>query len=166
MQENTLLLILAMVGLAVGCVASIVLILTLLSRVMRGPLFAFLGILARSSDKDDEEVITLARHATPNLRAIANQHDFDSALSAHQQQAGEPGAPVAFTGSRQSPLGTEQHPRVDAPFGGVEIPPTARLEDPPDLLKRRGRSDRRKRERVDYEDEALDGFFEDEGGET
>lgn len=154
MQDNTLLFLLTAGGLALVCLTMIGFVLWIAARLARGPIFSFLGLLARNVDQldDDDERGTFVHRPTPNLRAIADQHDFDTALAARQMRSGEDPSGVGVR--RQSPLGTDQHPRVD--LGGD----TAAQAIPPPSLRRDRRRSNTRRDRADAEDEIFGGMLD------
>ncbi|MDZ4771032.1 MAG: hypothetical protein SGJ24_18060 [Chloroflexota bacterium] len=166
MQDNTLLLVLAMGGLALVCLMLMGGLLLLVLRLARGPIFSFFGLLARGVDDNDDEDSARAtsRRPTPDLRAIAAQSDFDTALATKQMQAAAaPPTPGSVTGASgtsagriiqgaraQSALGTDAHPRID--LGTVPDSP---------LLHRRDR--KTGRGRADQEDEMFGGMLDFDG---
>lgn len=159
MQDNNLLVVvLATCGLGLVCLTVAGAVVLWLLRVARGPIFSFFSLLSNHNGNDsdeDDRVTSRTRSPSPDLRSLAAQHDFDSALAAQQARTNPQAGPGSIIqGSRaQSPFGTDAHRRVD-------LPTTAGDETPPLL-----RSNRRRRtdNRPDQEDEFVGGMLDLDG---
>jgi hypothetical protein len=159
-QDTNVLLILSVVGLGLVCVVGLFFVGGFVLRLFKGPIFSFFGLLANNVDDGDDGTTPFARRPKPDLKAIAQQHDFDTALTSQHLQGNTPGAASTVQLPRQSPLGTQEHPRLQPPG---EQPNTL----PPSLQRAkdgRGRNDNR--DRRDTEDDIFGGLLGDDGDDS
>jgi hypothetical protein len=113
MQDNTL-VILGVVGLALVCGGLFLFVALTLFRATGSRLLSYFSLFTRDAG-DEGSSQTYAKSPAPNLRAIAQANDFDSALAKHVvQDEIEPHAAQRL----QPP------PSVPSPF---DVPPTPRL---------------------------------------
>lgn len=160
MQDSNLLLILSLVGLGLVCIVGVFFVGGFILRLFKGPIFSFFGLLANNVDDGDDGLKGISRTPKPDLKAIAQQHDFDAALTAQHLQSDTPGAATTVQLPRQSPLGTQSHPRVQ-PTG--EQPNAL----PPSLQRAKdGRGRNNNRDRRDGEDDIFGGLLGDDGDDS
>ncbi len=161
MEEQNLLMLLALGGLALVCLVGLGGLLLLVLRLARGPIAAFFGLLARNVDEadDPDSITSVPRRPKPDLRAIARQQDFDALVAARERDQRNP-MPGGGTGGVITPS-----ERAQSPFGADRnAPPGTRLSDrdvPPPPFARRDR--RRRDERPHNEDEIFGGMLDFDG---
>ncbi|MBE0689443.1 MAG: hypothetical protein IH587_04905, partial [Anaerolineae bacterium] len=117
MQDNSALMI-AVAGFAVVCAGTLFVMLLLILRVTGRSVWSFLGLLLRSSQREDaeEEPVYIPR-PRPDLRQLANAVDFDDALAKKMaQQSGDANANISKSSSDPDalhPASMEQLKRVN-----------------------------------------------------
>jgi hypothetical protein len=159
-EEQNGLLLLALGGLALVCLTGMGGLLLLVLRLARGPIVAFFGLLARNVDEadDPDSITSVPRRPKPNLRAIAQQQDFDALVAARErdQRAAPPGgtgAVITPADRPPSPFGVDRAAPPDTRIGQRDVPP-------PPFANR----DRRPRdERAHREDEIFGGMLDFDG---
>lgn len=145
MQDNSALVI-AIAGFAVVCAGTLFVMLLLVLRVTGRSLWSFMGLLLRSSERDDAEVESIyIPRPRVDLRQMAEAVDFDDALArerAKQQNDDSQG--------------------VHKPSSEFDDLPPATME----RLKRVNRmrdNDTRPREQNDNDEYMLGGLFDGDG---
>ncbi len=80
MPNNTLVIV-ALVGLAVICLALFAVMFLFLLRFTGRNFMSFFALLARNSKDDDSDQPAFIKSPKPDLRSLAQAEDFDSALA-------------------------------------------------------------------------------------
>lgn len=148
MQDNTLLVVLGVVGLALVCGGLVLFVAMVLFRATGHRLLGFFSLLARDADdRGSDAAPSFAKPSTPNLRAIAEAQDFDTALARHiVQDEIEPQAARHMT---PPPANTPAEA-----LSGFDVPPTPKLGA--------RRSTRPELQRNDDEDDMFGALLDDE----
>lgn len=113
-MDNTL-LILGLVGMAVVCAGLFVILFVTVFRFTGRNFMGFLSVLARSSKDDPADDPSFIVSPKPDLRALADSQDFDTALARHVvQDEIEPQA--AKRSARNAPPSTPAQSAGESPF--------------------------------------------------
>lgn len=129
MQDNTL-VILGLVGLALVCAGLFLFVALTLFRATGSRLLSYFSLFTRNADEDDAP--TYAKSSMPDLRAIAEAQDFDSALA--RQSVHKNNEPRA-AGRLQPPVDTSTVPPQTPQLGSRRSTrPDVRHDDDADLF--------------------------------
>jgi len=121
-ESTSLLVIIALLGLALACFVTMVVILFLASRVLHRPILSFMSLLGNSSSNEDDLESNLPRQPRPDLNAIASRHTFENQIATQQLDPRQTGTARSLN-PIQSPLGTRDHRRTDLGPAPDSAPP-------------------------------------------